>query len=142
MTKQVYFAASISGGRSQAEMYLPIVQEIKKHATVLTEHFADKKLTASQGTHSNDEHIYNLDMGWLRSCDLVVAEVTNPSLGVGYELRVAQEKKIPTLCLFQPKEGKRLSAMIKGADYFTIKEYQTIEDATHHVKEFMEEQLK
>lgn len=139
MTLKVYFAASISGGRSQADMYLPIVTELKKHALVLTEHFADKKITASEGTHSNDEHIYNLDMDWLRSCDIVVAEVTTPSLGVGYELRYAQERNIPVLCLFQSNQGKRLSAMIKGAQYFTVKEYETIEEAIEQVKEFMEE---
>uniref|UniRef100_A0A673T5T4 2'-deoxynucleoside 5'-phosphate N-hydrolase 1 n=1 Tax=Suricata suricatta TaxID=37032 RepID=A0A673T5T4_SURSU len=46
---------------------------------------------------------------------VVVAEVTQPSLGVGYELgrAVALNKRI--LCLFRPQSGRVLSAMIRGA---------------------------
>ncbi|GFO16491.1 2'-deoxynucleoside 5'-phosphate n-hydrolase 1 [Plakobranchus ocellatus] len=45
----------------------------------------------------------------------VVAEVTQPSLGVGYELGRAVAWNIPILCLFRPSEGKSLSCMIRGA---------------------------
>ncbi|XP_078011472.1 5-hydroxymethyl-dUMP N-hydrolase isoform X2 [Phascolarctos cinereus] len=46
---------------------------------------------------------------------VVVAEVTQPSLGVGYELgrAVALNKRV--LCLFHPQSGRVLSAMIRGA---------------------------
>ena len=37
----------------------------------------------------------------------IVAEVTQPSLGVGYEIGRAFEKKKKILCLFRPDSGKR-----------------------------------
>nr|XP_055165945.1 2'-deoxynucleoside 5'-phosphate N-hydrolase 1-like [Nyctereutes procyonoides] len=53
---------------------------------------------------------------WLGcSRHVLVAEVTQPSLGVGYEQdqAVALNKRI--LCLFRPQSGRVLSAMIRGA---------------------------
>lgn len=46
---------------------------------------------------------------------MVVAEVTQPSLGVGYELGRAIALNKPVLCLFRPQSGRVLSAMIRGA---------------------------
>ncbi|XP_016068151.1 PREDICTED: 2'-deoxynucleoside 5'-phosphate N-hydrolase 1, partial [Miniopterus natalensis] len=62
-----------------------------------------------------DRLIHERDLAWLQQADLVVAEVTQPSLGVGYELgrAVALNKRI--LCLFRPQSGRVLSAMIRGA---------------------------
>ena len=34
----------------------------------------------------SDKQIHDRDMKWLLESDLIVAEVTNPSLGVGYEI--------------------------------------------------------
>ncbi len=45
--KKVYFACSIRGGRDDADVYSELVQMIKKYAEVLTEIFADQKLTAA-----------------------------------------------------------------------------------------------
>ena len=36
----------------------------------------------------------------------IVAEVTQPSLGVGYEIGRAVDMKKPILCLYRPQEGK------------------------------------
>uniref|UniRef100_A0A2K6NFZ0 2'-deoxynucleoside 5'-phosphate N-hydrolase 1 n=1 Tax=Rhinopithecus roxellana TaxID=61622 RepID=A0A2K6NFZ0_RHIRO len=62
-----------------------------------------------------DRLIHERDLVWLQQADVVVAEVTQPSLGVGYELgrAVAFNKRI--LCLFRPQSGRVLSAMIRGA---------------------------
>uniref|UniRef100_A0A2K5MB24 2'-deoxynucleoside 5'-phosphate N-hydrolase 1 n=1 Tax=Cercocebus atys TaxID=9531 RepID=A0A2K5MB24_CERAT len=62
-----------------------------------------------------DRLIHERDLAWLQQADVVVAEVTQPSLGVGYELgrAVAFNKRI--LCLFRPQSGRVLSAMIRGA---------------------------
>ena len=49
-------------------------------------------------------------------CDAVVAGVTQPSLGVGYEIGRAVDMGKRILCLYRPREGKVLSAMIRGMD--------------------------
>ncbi|XP_031203430.1 2'-deoxynucleoside 5'-phosphate N-hydrolase 1 isoform X2 [Mastomys coucha] len=62
-----------------------------------------------------DRLIHEQDLAWLQQADVVVAEVTQPSLGVGYELGRAVALGKPILCLFRPQSGRVLSAMIRGA---------------------------
>ena len=81
---------------------------------MLTEHVGSSELTTIGETNRSDREIFMRDMEWLQSADLVIAEVTTPSLGVGYELGIAEKVKIPVLCLYRPIKGKRLSAMISG----------------------------
>ena len=58
---------------------------------------------------------------------MVVAEVTTPSLGVGYELAKAEvSKKI--LCLYRKQEGKSLSAMISGNSNMHVAIYKDLSD--------------
>jgi len=53
-------------------------------------------------------------MAWLADADVIVAEVSNPSLSVGYELGRAESLKKPTLCLYREREGRSLSPMVSG----------------------------
>ncbi|KAM8779663.1 5-hydroxymethyl-dUMP N-hydrolase [Rhynchonycteris naso] len=112
----LYFCGSIRGGREDRPLYERIVSRLRRFGTVLTEHVAAEDLSAwGEETAGGDRLIHERDLAWLQQADLVVAEVTQPSLGVGYELgrAVALNKRI--LCLFRPKSGRVLSAMIRGA---------------------------
>ena len=66
-----------------------------------------------------DTHIYERDTEWLRSCDMVIAECTCPSLGVGYELAYAEAHNIP-VHIFYDKSKTNISAMLNGNAYFNI----------------------
>ncbi|XP_071995556.1 5-hydroxymethyl-dUMP N-hydrolase isoform X2 [Engystomops pustulosus] len=74
------------------------------------------KSIGEDAQEKGDKFIHDRDITWLQQADVVVAEVTQPSLGVGYELgrAVAMNKKM--LCLFRVSSGRVLSAMIRGAD--------------------------
>ncbi|XP_051936636.1 2'-deoxynucleoside 5'-phosphate N-hydrolase 1 [Hippocampus zosterae] len=111
---KIYFCASIRGGRADAHLYEHIVKTLGKFGKVLTEHVGDSRLSHT-GEESGDGAIHDRDLDWLRQADAVVAEVTQPSLGVGYELGHAYLMKKRTLCLFRPSSGRELSAMIRGA---------------------------
>jgi nucleoside 2-deoxyribosyltransferase len=80
---------------------------------------------SAAGEDLGDRDIHDRDLGWLKSSDCLVAEVTTPSLGVGYEIGKAAEWGKPVLCLYRPAEGRSLSAMIAGSDGVTLKEYQS-----------------
>ena len=81
-------------------------------------------------------------MQWLKSANVVVAEVTTASLGVGYELGIAENSDIPVLCLYQKIEGKSLSAMIQGNKKFNCSRYTGIEEAKIHIDSFLRVKLK
>jgi nucleoside 2-deoxyribosyltransferase len=89
----------------------------------------------------NTSFIYDRDVTWLQSADVVVAEVTTPSLGVGYEIALAESLKKPILCLFRKQEDRLLSAMIAGNKGLTVQEYATIEDIEVIFSEFFKNRL-
>jgi hypothetical protein len=73
---------------------------------------------------------------------VVVAEVSTPSLGVGYELGIAEKLKIPVLCLYRPITGKRLSAMINGNEKFQCQAYQGFDGVKTHINNFLKQEQK
>lgn len=120
--KKVYFAGSIRGGRADAELYGRVIRHIQKENIVLTEHIGDLSLSKLEGMENSDVAIYEQDTAWLREADLVIAECTSPSLGVGYELAYAESHNIP-VHIFYDKSRARLSAMLAGDKYFHIHPY-------------------
>lgn len=130
----IYFAASILGGRQDEGIYGLLIDELQHHGTVLTEHVADPQ-DVEQGM--TDREIYQRDMAWLESADVVVAEVTTPSLGVGYELASAERVGLEILCLFRPSSGRRLSALVAGSPGIRVVPYETIDDAKDAIAAFL-----
>ena len=128
--KKIYFAGSIRGGRVDAELYRRIIEHMQKTCIVLTEHVGSPHLNLmEQG--KKDVDIYNQDTAWLRESDVLIAECSCPSLGVGYELAYAE--KIGKPChIFYDSSKTRLSAMLTGNPYFMIYPY-TREDEIYPV---------
>lgn len=131
----IYFGGAISGGRNDRALYAEIIRLLRSYGRVLTEHIADESLT-DRGEDLSDIVIHDRDMDWLRSSTHVVAEVTTPSLGVGYEIGRAVELEIPTLCLFRPQADRKVSAMISGCGDLRIHKYEEIADLPRIFDEF------
>ena len=136
MNKNVYFAGSIRGGRADAALYQQIIQYIQRTDKVLTEHVGDLNLAAKeQGI--KDRAIYEQDTAWLRESDLVIAECTCPSLGVGYELAYAERFHKPAY-IFYRKSTTQLSAMLAGDAYYHIFPYETFADITAQLDKILD----
>ncbi len=140
---KIYFAGSIRGGRDDAVLYAELIARLRAFGEVLTEHVGDPRLTQEGDDGPNDRFIHDRDMAWLRSCDLVVAEVSVPSLGVGYELGWATAMKKPVLCLHRPapptpgsSTGRPLSAMVEGSPGIKTEAYTTLDEAMKIVEAF------
>ncbi|MES2622888.1 MAG: nucleoside 2-deoxyribosyltransferase [Patescibacteria group bacterium] len=136
---KIYFAGSIRGGRDDQELYFGMIAELQKYATVLTEHIGNKDLGSFGEVQRTDTEIFVRDMDWVKEADLIVAEVTTPSLGVGYELGQSEALGKPVLCLYRETEGKRLSAMVSGNSYFKIETYQTLDDISRILATYFEQ---
>ena len=123
---KIYFAGSIRGGRDDAEIYSQIIEFLQGYGEVLTEHLGEKDLTVVGESTLSDKQIHNRDMKWLLESDLMVAEVTNPSLGVGYEIGRAIESNKKIFCLFRGISKNKLSAMISGSNHVNIINYNNL----------------
>ncbi len=138
---KIYFAGSIRGGRKDSEIYFEIVKILSKFGAVLTEHVADKNLS-SYGEGKDDKYIHDRDLRWIDECDVFVAEITTPSLGVGYEIRDSELKNKPTLCIYRQADDSKVSAMIAGSDTIVAESYKDIADLENIFEEFLKNYVK
>ncbi|KAJ3305833.1 hypothetical protein HDV03_000942 [Kappamyces sp. JEL0829] len=132
---KIYFAGSIRGGSQDAAIYRELIQHLARHGQVLTEHVADPHREMQKGW--TDGKIWEQDMAWLRQSQVVVAECTVPSLGVGYELGIAETLQIPVLCLFRGKPAA-LSAMVTGNPHFVTACYTHTDEAKAAIDGFIQ----
>ena len=133
---KIYFSASISGGRKYLDTYKDIVKYLKsKHHTILTEHIIYDNVLELEEELSAQE-IYERDIQFLKKCDVIIAEVSNPSLGVGYEICYAEILKKPILCLFH--DNIFVSRMIIGntSPFITLSRYTNTEMIFKSIDDF------
>jgi 2'-deoxynucleoside 5'-phosphate N-hydrolase len=122
----IYFSCSITGGRNDQKNYQAIVSALIAAGHIVpTAILADPRILDYEATTSAEE-VYQRDIAWLDECDAVVAEISTPSHGVGYEIAYALEKDKPVICGYQV--GKRVSKMLTGNtnQRITLIEYQNI----------------
>ncbi len=124
----IYFAGSIRGGREDAALYARIIDFLKQFGTVFTEHIGDSTLTDQGDEGFTDRQIHDRDMDWLLASDVIVAEVTTVSLGVGYEIGRAVSLGKKVICLYRENPGKKLSAMIAGCPHLSMIIYHQPEE--------------
>jgi nucleoside 2-deoxyribosyltransferase len=133
----IYFSCSLTGGRNDESVYAAIVDHLLAagHA-VPTAHLArpdvmDLEQIVDPGA------IFHRDLAWIRECEALIAEVSTPSHGVGYEIAYALGLGKPVLCCF--RRGGRVSKMITGNDSpgMTVREYAGPREVLQVVNEFL-----
>ena len=109
---RIYFSCSLTGGRQDQPVYAELVAHLQAAGhDVLSAHLADPGVLARDG-ELDPVSVYERDTAWVRACDVVVAEVSTPSHGAGFEIAYAQELGKPVLCLH--RSGVRVSKMLTG----------------------------
>lgn len=134
-SKKIYFAGSIRGGREYAKLYAKVIKELQNYGNVLTEHIGLNDVFEAE-KHKTDEEIYTTDMNWLKQSDVIVADVSIASMGVGYELGYASSINKKVLCLLDNNSTQKLSAMINGDKSFKIHKYNSFEDIKKELANF------
>jgi len=132
----IYCAGAIKGDTSYQKNYKEIISIVDSlDHTALSELNPDFK----SAYPLTDKQIYKRDMKWLESCQMVIAEVSGASLGVGFELAYTLfQLKKPVLALYS-SEVKKVSAMISGcsSELLTVKQYHEVDEVTKCVKNFI-----
>ncbi len=134
----IYFACSITGGRDFESVYRAITEVLLSDGhEIPTAHLADPGVKALERVVSPRD-VYERDVNWIRGCDALVAEVSTPSHGVGYEVAFALSLGKPVLCVYQ--EGQPVSKMLTGNSHPTIlvKSYRHPEEAISVVRSFLQ----
>jgi 2'-deoxynucleoside 5'-phosphate N-hydrolase len=133
----IYFACSITGGRAYEAVYQSITRALLESGVeVPTAHLAetgvvDEEKVIAPGT------VYERDVTWMRLADALIAEVSVPSHGVGYEIGYELALGKPVLCLHE--QGRAVSKMITGNPHpnLKVRTYQTSTQAADLAREFV-----
>lgn len=139
----IYFACSITGGRKDERVYQQLVKALLEGGyQVPTAHIADAGVE-EMDAREEPLDIYQRDVDWIEDSDLLIAEVTTPSHGVGYEIGYALSLGKRVLCLH--REDTAISKMISGNPdpLLTVHGYRSpaeaLERMTSYLSGFTEE---
>ena len=131
-----YFACSITGGRELESFYQKFVAALEADGHVIpTAHLAQADALEAERLLSPHD-VYERDVRWIRECDALIAEVSVPSHGVGYEVGYALNAGKPVLCL--SREDRRVSKMITGNPGVEMRTYSTFEEAISQARIFLD----
>ncbi|HOJ00379.1 MAG TPA: nucleoside 2-deoxyribosyltransferase [Anaerolineaceae bacterium] len=136
---QAYFSCSITGGRTEQHIYQQIVDHlIERKWRVPTAHLAESGVPDEEGM-IDPRVVYERDVRWVLESDLLIAEVSTPSHGVGYEIALAEMNKKPVFCCY--RKGKKVSKMILGNEnpIFCVYAYEGIDDLLKVLDEFLDD---
>lgn len=134
---KIYFACSISGGRKDEKAYQHLVAVLEEMGIeVPTAHIADTGIEIIDG-NEKPEDIYRRDVDWIEESDQLIAEVSTPSHGVGYEIGYALFLGKPVLCLYN--QDVVVSKMITGNPHplLTVIAYQDLAEAEVILREYL-----
>ena len=134
---KIYFACAIVGGRQDEAVYQQLVD-----ALLAAGHEVPTAINAGPGWarmegSPDPNEVYRRDTGWIDESQALVAEVSTPSHGVGYEISYALERAKPVLCLY--RRGARVSKMLTGNNMpgLQVSEYGDIDEGVEITGEFI-----
>jgi nucleoside 2-deoxyribosyltransferase len=133
---KIYFAGSIRGGRENSLIYAQLIEFMRKFGEVLTCHVGDSNVKKAE-EQLTEKQIHDRDINWLLKADVVIAEVSTPSLGVGYEIGRAVEAGKPILCLYNNHADFELSALIGGCDKLNMITYDHLAETYSEIEKFL-----
>jgi nucleoside 2-deoxyribosyltransferase len=132
----IYCAGPIKGNTTYRENYSEIVRIVESMGHTALAEISSK---FSSSIPLSAKQIYTRDIKWIDGSKIMIAEVSGPSLGVGFEVSYALfVKKIPVLAVYQEQAGQ-ISAMISGCNnpQLQVKKYLNIDDLTGIIKNFI-----
>ncbi len=113
---RLYLAGAMSAGRGSARR-LALIATAAAGAgwRVLSMPVVDPTHDFADTGPDRARRIFLRDMSWIAQCDALIAEISTPSHGVGFEIGEALRLGKPTLCLRDSGlEGTLASAMLLG----------------------------
>jgi hypothetical protein len=134
----IYFSCSITGGRQDQQVYYAIVETLQKGGhEVPTAHLSNSDVMEKETVIAPAE-VYERDVRWVKECDALIAEVSTPSHGVGYEIALALFLDKPVFCCYQ--QNRRVSKMILGnnSPELILYPYHSLDDLLPKIEAFLQ----
>jgi nucleoside 2-deoxyribosyltransferase len=136
-TMNLYFSCSITGGRQDEDIYGALVDFLIENGHEVPTAILSRPEVMGLESDASPQEVYLRDVAWVEGCDAVVAEISTPSHGVGYEIALALTLGKPVLCLY--RADRRVSKMLTGNTHQNIRvsAYETPIKALEITRDFL-----
>ena len=136
---KIYFSGSIYGGRQKLDTYKKLISELSKYGEVLDEQVADEDVLIKEENIPDNEVFEDLEKQ-LNQADLIFAEFTVPSLGVGYEIGYADSHNKRIIGIYDQNVTPKVSTMIRGNKRLKIIPYTDINEIITNLESIIKEE--
>ena len=131
---RIYLACTVRGERSGVLAGRAISQRLQAHGhEVLTTHLLADDVDRAESALT-EAQVYRRDLEWLSQCDVLVAEASGSSYGVGFEVGYligrARETRQRVVLVYDAARRHAVSRLITGNcdDACTTFAYDSLED--------------
>ncbi len=133
---KIYMSGSIYGGTEKIDTYKKLIEALKNYGEILDDQIADENTIAKE-VFQNDEDIYKDLEAKLKIADVIFAEVSIPSLGVGYELGFADKLGKRIIAIYDETYTPKVSTMIRGNKRIKLIPYNDIAEIIDNLDEII-----
>jgi nucleoside 2-deoxyribosyltransferase len=114
----IYLACTVRGDRGAVAPLRSLVEALERDGhTILTKHLLDDGVETAEAALTEAE-VYARDIDWLESCDLLIADASGSSYGVGFEVGYVLGRSDRTqqrvLLLYRADRRDAISRLISG----------------------------
>jgi nucleoside 2-deoxyribosyltransferase len=114
----IYLACTVRGDRGAVAALRALVVRLEQAGhTILTKHLLDDDVDTAESALT-EAGVYARDVEWLESCDLLIADASGSSYGVGFEVGYVLGRSDRTrqrvILLYRSDRRDRISRLIAG----------------------------
>lgn len=138
----IYLACTVRGDRGAVTALRTLADSLEANGhTVLTRHLLEDDVDAAESALT-DRDVFERDMQWLTSADVVIADASGSSYGVGFEVGYVLGRSERTtqrvLLLYAESRRHLVSRLITGNSHphCTTVAYTDVGDLIARVEEF------
>lgn len=139
----IYLACTVRGDRAAVAALHGVADLLEREGhTVLTRHLLEDDVDAAESALT-ERDVFDRDMEWLEHADLLIAEASGSTYGVGFEvgyvLGRSETSGQRVLLLYDAERRGRISRLIPGNahPHCTTYGYESASDLQHAVHLFL-----
>ena len=115
---QIYLACTVRGDRGAVAGLRSLVAALEDAGhTILTKHLLDDNVEGAESALT-ERAVYERDIAWLEACDILIADASGSSFGVGFEVGYVLGRSDRTdqrvILLYRADRRDQISRLIVG----------------------------
>ncbi|MEO7157458.1 MAG: nucleoside 2-deoxyribosyltransferase [Vicinamibacterales bacterium] len=118
LSLKIYLACTVRGDRGAVAGLKSLVTALERSGhTILTRHLLDDDVEGAEAALT-ERAVYDRDIAWLEGCDVLIADASGSSFGVGFEVGYVLGRSDRTdqrvLLIYRADRRERISRLIVG----------------------------